>query len=422
MQFNDQFQYVKRNMGKNRLRLFMTVLATTMGCAFLIVLASVGFGLQNSIVDEFMQHQLMNEISIYGREEDEDWKAVEESDIEEIHQLEHIKAIVTRSNVQYPVDVSIDSYSGEMTTRLTNFEEEEKSGFSLADGRFPEQENEIIVGYHTHEMLYDSDENEEPTSYQSSVLNETVTITVYDWEEDIRYEEKFVIVGIGAEPEQEWRHDSSVYISDSISEKEILLSEEIDGEVYSYGLDQVSVYATDAQQVEGLSNSLKDKGFIIDSVSERINGMSLFFTALKTGLIIVGTVAVVIASIGIFNTMTMAVTERTQEIGIMKAIGADPTVIRRLFLMESAIIGVLGVVIGVIISYAISFAVNWIIPRVLVEVTETPEFMDVTFSAIPIQLVAIAAFISLSVAIVSGIRPAKKATKIHVLSALRREA
>ncbi|MFA9456649.1 ABC transporter permease [Halalkalibacter sp. AB-rgal2] len=422
MQFNDQFQYVKRNMGKNRLRLFMTVLATTMGCAFLIVLASVGFGLQNSIVDEFMQHQLMNEISIYGREEDEDWKAVEESDIEEIHQLEHIKAIVTRSNVQYPVDVSIDSYSGEMTTRLTNFEEEEKSGFSLADGRFPEQENEIIVGYHTHEMLYDSDENEEPTSYQSSVLNETVTITVYDWEEDIRYEEKFVIVGIGAEPEQEWRHDSSVYISDSISEKEILLSEEIDGEVYSYGLDQVSVYATDAQQVEGLSNSLKDKGFIIDSVSERINGMSLFFTALKTGLIIVGTVAVVIASIGIFNTMTMAVTERTQEIGIMKAIGADPTVIRRLFLMESAIIGILGVVIGVIISYAISFAVNWIIPRVLVEVTETPEFMDVTFSAIPIQLVAIAAFISLSVAIVSGIRPAKKATKIHVLSALRREA
>ncbi|GAE30270.1 ABC transporter permease [Alkalihalobacillus hemicellulosilyticus] len=422
MQFNDQFQYVKRNMGKNRLRLFMTVLATTMGCAFLIVLASVGFGLQDSIVDEMMQHQIMNEISIYGREEGEDWKEVEESDIEEIRQLEHIQAIVTRSHVRYPVEISVGSYSGSVTTQLTNLEEEEKSGYSLLDGRFPEQENEIIVGYHTNEILYDSDENEEPTSYQGSLLNETVTLTVYDWEEDIRYEEEFVIVGIGAEPEQEWRHDSSVFISESMSGREILLSEEIDGEVYSYELDVISVYATDAQQVEGLSNSLKDKGFMIDSVSERIDGMSLFFTALKTGLIIVGTVAVVIASIGIFNTMTMAVTERTQEIGIMKAIGADPTVIRRLFLMESAIIGLLGVVIGVILSYAISFAVNWIIPRVLVEVTETPEFMDVTFSAIPIQLVAIAAFISMTVAIVSGIRPAKKATKIHVLSALRREA
>ncbi|WP_062047444.1 ABC transporter permease [Bacillus sp. JCM 19034] len=210
-----------------------------------------------------------------------------------------------------------------------------------------------------------------------------------------------------------------VFVSNHLSEE--LLYQEIDGEEYTYSYDQVSVYATDVQHVDSLSKTLKEQGYWIDSVSERIDGMAIFFTALKTGLIIVGTVAVIIASIGIFNTMTMAVTERTQEIGIMKAIGANPTVIRRLFLMESAIIGLLGVGIGVLLSYIVSFAVNWIIPRILVEVTDTTEFMDVTFSAIPIQLVLIAATISVSVAILSGMRPAKKATTIHVLSALRRE-
>ena len=65
-----------------------------------------------------------------------------------------------------------------------------------------------------------------------------------------------------------------------------------------------------------------------------------------------------IASIGIFNTMTMAVTERTREIGVLKAIGASPKLIQRLFLMESTFIGIFGTLIAVVISYAISFAAN----------------------------------------------------------------
>ncbi|MDE1455742.1 FtsX-like permease family protein, partial [Bacillus paralicheniformis] len=90
----------------------------------------------------------------------------------------------------------------------------------------------------------------------------------------------------------------------------------------------------------------------------------------KIGLIFVGVIAVLISAIGIFNTMTMAVTERTQEIGIMKAIGASPNVIRKMFLLESAYIGILGSVLGVIISYGVSFLVNKIIPPILSSVSE----------------------------------------------------
>ncbi|VEH80975.1 acetoin transport system substrate binding protein YtrF [Bacillus licheniformis] len=146
--------------------------------------------------------------------------------------------------------------------------------------------------------------------------------------------------------------------------------------------------------------------------------------AFKIGLIFVGVIAVFISAIGIFNTMTMAVTERTQEIGIMKAIGASPNVIRKMFLLESAYIGILGSVLGIIISYGVSFLVNKIIPVILSSVSEgeaSAAELSITFSHIPVSLVLIATLISAGVAILSGLNPAIKATRTNVLTALRRE-
>ncbi|MEH7478489.1 macrolide ABC transporter permease, partial [Bacillus altitudinis] len=68
MKFRDQVKFIRRNMKKNRLRVFMTILATTMACSFLIVLASIGFGLQKSAQDEIMKQQIITEIKVLGKE------------------------------------------------------------------------------------------------------------------------------------------------------------------------------------------------------------------------------------------------------------------------------------------------------------------------------------------------------------------
>ena len=175
--------------------------------------------------------------------------------------------------------------------------------------------------------------------------------------------------------------------------------------------------------LNSVTKELKEMGYSVYSVSEQLEQLDVFFMAFKIGLIFVGTIAVLIASIGIFNTMTMAVTERTREIGVMKAIGASPKLIQRLFLMESAWIGVIGTVLAVIISYAVSYLANWILPIVVVAALGEDGFQDLsmTFSLIPWQLVVIASFISVGVAMISGWRPARKATKIDVIQALRQE-
>ncbi len=90
--------------------------------------------------------------------------------------------------------------------------------------------------------------------------------------------------------------------------------------------------------------------------------------------------------------------------------------------MESTFIGVVGTAIAVAISYAVSFASNALLPVILEATTGEESFNNIQFSAIPWQLVVIAAVISIGVAVISGVRPARKETKIEVMQALRQEA
>ena len=183
------------------------------------------------------------------------------------------------------------------------------------------------------------------------------------------------------------------------------------------------IYTSSLEHVKSVTKDLKDMGYNVYSVSEQLEQIDVFFMAFKIGLIFVGTIAILISSIGIFNTMTMAVTERTREIGVMKAIGASPKLIQRLFLMESAWIGIIGTVLAVIISYAVSFLANWLLPMVVGAALGEDGIQDlsITFSLIPWQLVVLASAISIGVAMISGWRPARKATKIDVIQALRQE-
>jgi len=228
---------------------------------------------------------------------------------------------------------------------------------------------------------------------------------------------EFVVAGIAKEPAKDWMTDNSVYADSSWGP---VFNEKLGLE---QGYKNILVYADELQNVGGITNALKEDGYYVYSVTEELGSMNVFFTALKAGLIFVGTIAVLIASIGIFNTMTMAVTERTREIGVMKAIGAQPKLIRKLFLMESAAIGIIGTVLAVAISYAISLLSNWLIPMIVMNSLgeDRPDDFNLVISTIPWQLVVIASVISIGVAMVSGWRPARKATQTDVIQALRQE-
>ena len=129
--------------------------------------------------------------------------------------------------------------------------------------------------------------------------------------------------------------------------------------------DEVKIYAKNMEAVQSISDQLKEKNYATYSVVNELKEVNMVFMIAKAGLIFIGTIAILIASIGIYNTMTMAVTERAPDIGIMKAIGASPKTIKRIFLLESSYIGLIGALIGTVVSYGISYTVNFAIPFII---------------------------------------------------------
>lgn len=430
MLFKDQVDFVRQHIKKNKLRVFMTVLAATMGCAFLIVLASIGFGIQDTMRKEILEDQAITEVEVYTN-------GGEELDISEIGAVEHVNAIVQRTSMDAMAVSQIENRSLEGNMLLTNFAEEEKSNLKLSEGRMPKKDNEIVVGYQfaenlltdaeRKEMEQSTEEDAKPIGgYKESLIGKKVSMSLQSYESEDAFSETwdFTIVGVTEKPAKDWFVDTNMLLDESWKGKfQEVYEANVEGENTDLFYSSAKIYTSSLEHVKSVTEELKEMGYSVYSVSEQLEQLDVFFMAFKIGLIFVGTIAVLISSIGIFNTMTMAVTERTREIGVMKAIGASPKLIQRLFLMESAWIGIIGTVLAVIISYAVSFLANCILPMVVGAALDEDEFQDlsITFSLIPWQLVVIASVISIGVAMISGWRPARKATKIDVIQALRQE-
>ncbi|WP_274308913.1 ABC transporter permease [Solibacillus daqui] len=437
MRFSDQLDFVMQHIKKNKLRVFMTVLAATMGCAFLIVLASVGFGLQASIEKDILSNDSVTKIEVQSSQ-----SQFTEEEIAEIQAVEHVQTVLKTTDVNAEAQSYFEDRDTLGSLHLTNFNDLQQVLDDLSAGVYPTNENEILVGYHfAQTLLNDADRkvieeksleaqangdyyNGSEEGYKESLLGKEIEVAFRSYEDMSKQTERksFKIVGVLAKPTYEWAIDNKIYVSDALAPtlEEMLVQSFPDQQEALY-FDRFEIYATSLEYVKPILEELRDKGFGVFSVTEQLEELNVFFLVLKAGLIFVGTIAVLIASIGIFNTMTMAVTERTREIGVLKAIGASPKLIQRLFLMESTFIGVIGTVIAVAISYAVSFASNALLPVVLKAATGEESFDGIQFSAIPWQLVVIAAAISIGVAIISGVRPARKATKIEVMQALRQE-
>lgn len=423
MQFKDQLDFIKQHMKRNKLRVATTVLAAMMGCAFLIVLASVGFGMQQTVTDQVLDNQIVTEIEVAGKQDSDE--KITDQEIAEMRKIEHVQAVTDRTSPAAEAVVQLGERSGYATPYAVDMEQEQKAGLQLAEGEMPSSADEVIVGYHfaqglfTEEEKKKAEEGEEISGgFAGSIIGQTFKLELTPYEEGKEAETwEFTVSGIIEEPGKDWLIDNSIFMDDSWG---AVFIEKLQLEENGRG---VLVYADELQNVGDITQTLKDDGYYVYSVTEELGSMNMFFTALKAGLIFVGTIAVLIASIGIFNTMTMAVTERTREIGVMKAIGAKPKLIQKLFLMESAAIGIIGTVLAVLASYAVSMLANWIVPKIIMSSLgeEGMEDVNILISVIPWQLVVISAAISIGVAMISGWRPARKATQIDVIQALRQE-
>ena len=179
----------------------------------------------------------------------------------------------------------------------------------------------------------------------------------------------------------------------------------------------ISARVKNPSQVQSVEDAIKKMGFTTFSLLDASQSLRSVFRVLDLFLLIFGSLALAVASIGIVNTLVMAILERRREIGIMKAIGASDGEVKKLFFAEAGAMGILGGVAGVALGWAIGRVINFGTNIYLRRESIAPD----NFWSVPWWLVALAVAFSFLVSLVSGLYPAGRAAKLDPVQALRYE-
>jgi len=179
----------------------------------------------------------------------------------------------------------------------------------------------------------------------------------------------------------------------------------------------VSVRVKDPAKIQAVEDAIKKMGFNTFSMLDATRSLRRFFTILDLFLGIFGSLALAVASIGIVNTLVMAILERRHEIGIMKAIGASDGDVKSLFFAEAGVMGAFGGALGVALGWTIGRLINVGTNVYLRRQDLSPE--QIWF--VPWWLVAGAILFAIIVSLVSGLYPAARAARLDPVQALRYE-
>ncbi|GIW60381.1 MAG: hypothetical protein KatS3mg087_1447 [Patescibacteria group bacterium] len=180
---------------------------------------------------------------------------------------------------------------------------------------------------------------------------------------------------------------------------------------------QVKILTKGITELPKVRTQVEALGFVTQSVADTVAQINNLFSTARTVLFLVGMAALAVASLGMFNTLTVSLLERTREVGLMKAMGMRSSEVHELFLTESMIMGLFGGILGLTLGILAGFATSAILSAYAI--SQGVGFLSISYTP-PVFVMAIMA-LSLTVGLITGLYPARHATRISALNALRYE-
>ena len=459
MRFTDVARMCFDNLKRRKGRTILTVLGVFIGCTSIVVMVSIGIGMTestNQMLEEMGDLTIIEVSQGYSENGSGENAVCNDDAVEAFRAMDGVAAVMPKASMnQYSVQMFAginDRYQcgwGEIVGLDT--EAMEAMGYELLDGKISESgRGEAIAGqwlaYNFMDTLMPEgrnyvdrwssyDENGNPTDPPDPFFNMLTTPLVLEFdkgdgtETKIRHELK--ITGITKEDYGKGGETSEGIMMSVDAMKDLMAKiDETDANAKKLTYSTILVKAEDISLVTGIEEEIKSMGFYtysMESMRESMEESSRQVQLMLGGL---GAISLFVAAIGITNTMIMSISERTREIGIMKALGCYVRDIRLLFLMEAGAIGMLGGIIGCIVSLVLSVGINLVAMGVLGGGTITGELVlqaliggeGVTrISVVPLSLMGFAVLFSILVGLASGYYPANKAVKIPALEAIKHE-
>ena len=423
------------NLWRRKMRAFLTVLGMVIGVASIVVMVSLGIGIKQATIESFAGTGSLTTIRVSSyswidtgkgggssRETELNKKSV--SAFKKIDGVQSVMPMVTAYGMlksgRYAMDVSILGVTKE---------DAEAFDIELSEGEIPSGGGsttyEMVMGAWTLGNFYDPDNYRQAVDSQGNprvTSSSRMQLTfdsrnIYTSSYDATSTDgttqtplgsyyKIKVTGIMSEDNNDFSYyclmDMDQLVKLAKANKDYI---SFDSSKY----DTVLVKCEDIEDVKTVKAAIEDMGYGTYSLQDAVEMAEESTKNVQYLLGAIGGVALLVAAIGIMNTMMMSIFERTKEIGIIKVLGCRIDNIAGLFLAESAYIGLFGGALGMGLSFIISVLLNQLLASSGLR------------SIIPAYLVFGAVGFSILVALAAGMYPAIRAMKLSPLAAIRNE-
>ncbi len=391
MRLSDFIALSSRTLITKTSRTFLTILGMGVGIGAVLFLVSLGYGLRQVLIEEITTSKSFVTLDVtYGGTE---LLQLNRENIDQIEKIENIKEVSPVKEMSF--QVNFNNLTGEVNALSVKPSYFDLSGVEVAWGDlYKESQLDKIVISETMAKLF------EETGESAIGRLANFSFFIPDNEEGVKkIESEFEIIGI----------------VEGVGESVAFVHQD---NFKSYDLgdySMVKIEVNNSEFINDIRQQIMDLGFSVSGVSDTIEQANTVFKAITVILAFFGIIALIVSAIGMFNTMTITLLERIQEIGVMKSIGASNKDIAKLFITESTIMGFFGAIVGVAVGLTISELLNFGLN--LLASNLGGEKIDIFYS--PSWFILLIITFGMVIGFLTGIFPARRAGKIDALDALR---
>jgi putative ABC transport system permease protein len=439
MSLLDLFALIIDNLNRRKARVALTAVGVVIGTAAVVVLVSLGIGQQRNATEQLGGIGDLTMIQVepyfdYGPEPvrsgsgpaglQPQQTVITEQSLVELAALPGVVSVIPRDFMQANGILyfnRLETWAGITGVGIRDLNE---LNFVAKEGTLVLERGKIIIG----EMVPSSFWNPRTRPGQEpppppDLLNQQLKLTLMKWDADgneIRKNVQVEVIGVIAGTRGDTGWSMYMPIEDVTAYNEWALGRRINRSRDGYPFVMVKV--DKIENALGIADQINALGYRAYTPQTYIEGINSFYLLQQVVFGGVGAIALLVAAIGIANTMAMAILERTREIGLMKAIGATNRDVLTVFLGESAGIGFLGGLGGVILGWSFGQVINVVALAYLAgQVSQTGGPPPSVAVHTPVWLPVFALIFATIIGLLSGLYPALRAANLIPVNALKYE-
>lgn len=379
-------------------RTFLTILGVGIGIAAVLFLVSVGYGIQKVIIGTISTADSL--LSLGVAPGSSGLITLSQDHVDGFGKMANVLEVARSKNIT--AQLGLDDLTSDGVVRAVD------PSFFRLNGMFANS-GKLFTDGNTKNMVVSSATAKLFGLTPETIIGKKISITAYVPHDSAEGADQQVDTVTLPEP-----YTVTAVMTDDIASFVYVPIATL-GAVPITSFDIVKVKVSTKAVAESVREKIISDGFLVSSLSDVIDQANQIFRIVQIVLASLGLVALVVSAIGMFNTMTIALLERTNEIGIMRSIGVTRSDVQKLFLTEAMVMGLLGGVGGVAMGIGFGELVNLAFNLIAKRLGGVP----VSLFVIPWWFVAVIIGFSTFIGFLTGIFPAIRAAKMDPLEALR---